>query len=389
MIPVYGIMFIFSLHYFLTLFINSSNLERFWSEGAIGNLYTYGSVITLVILVLAPKILKRTKVKHLLYGFLFLETVALYMLAFMNERYFVGVGMILLHAASPLIFFAIDIFMEELNKDSKRTGSVRSMLLTAANITVMLSPLIATWFISKSPFEKIFNIESSFENVYILSFILLIPVYWLVIKSSKKLIEPDIEKISTIHALKVFSFKNSMRRIFEANLVLKIFYAIMIIYMPIYLHTYVGFSLSEIGIMFTIMLVPFVIFEIPFGTIADKWLGEKEIMIFGFILSGLSVFVMFLYPEKNFFVFSTLLFLSRVGASAIEITTESYFFKKVQGKEIDIISFFRITNPLSFIIAPLIAIPIIRFSSEPYVLLALSIITVAGVIPALLLKDTK
>jgi len=159
--------------------------------------------------------------------------------------------------------------------------------------------------------------------------------------------------------------------------------------MPIYLHTYVGFSLSEIGIMFTIMLVPFVIFEIPFGTIADKWLGEKEIMIFGFILSGLSVFVMFLYPEKNFFVFSTLLFLSRVGASAIEITTESYFFKKVQGKEIDIISFFRITNPLSFIIAPLIAIPIIRFSSEPYVLLALSIITVAGVIPALLLKDTK
>jgi len=379
MIPVYGITFLFSFHYFLVLFVNSSNLERYWSETAIGNLYTYGSVITLAIFVFASKIMRKTKVSHLFYSFLVLETIAIIMLSFIKGQFSSGVGFILLQASAPLIFFAIDIFMQELNKGSKHTGNIRSLLLTASNITVMVSPLISTWLITKY----------SFEMAYAVSFISILPVFILSFISIKKLKEPKTEEISAVHALRVFSMKNDMRRIFEANLVLKIFYAIMIIYVPIYLHTYVGFSLKEIGIMFTVMLLPFVLFEIPFGTIADKWLGEKEIMIAGFFISSLSVLALFLYPEKNLFVFSTLLFLSRVGASAIEITTESYFFKKTNGEEIDIISFFRITNPLSFIIAPIIALPIISNWGEPYVLLALSIITMFGIVPALLLKDTK
>lgn len=379
MVPVYGVMFLFSLHYYLVLYVNSSNLKRFWSEDAIGNLYTYGSVITLAILIFSSKILKQSKVKYLFYSFLFLESLAIFLLSFVSGQYFSGVGFLLLQTASPLVFFAIDIFMEELNKNANHKGGARSILLTATNITVMVSPLISTYLIAKY----------SFESAYVVSFLLVIPVFILSILSMKKMKEPKIESVSSLHALKAFSYKKDLRRVFEANFILKIFYAIMVVYVPIYLNTKIGFSLSEIGIMFTIMLIPFVIFEIPFGTIADKWLGEKEIMISGFILSGLSVLFMFMYPQKDIVLFSVLLFLSRVGASAIEISTESFFFKKVKGNEIDIISFFRVTNPLSFMIAPFIVMPVVHIWSQGHILLVLAIITFAGVIPSILIKDTK
>ena len=62
----------------------------------------------------------------------------------------------------------------------------------------------------------------------------------------------------------------------------------MVIYTPIYLHEHIGLPWSDIGIIFTIMLLPFVLFEFPAGKLADgKW-GEKEPPIIGIILIAVS-----------------------------------------------------------------------------------------------------
>jgi len=379
MVPIYGIMLLFSFHYFILLYINSSNLEQYWSQSAIGNLYTYGSIITIAIFIFSARIISRVHAYGIFIAFLALETCASIILSLSHTQYLSGVGFLILQASAPLLFFAIDIYLSQVTKGSKHTGNVRSILLTITSFTVVVSPLISVALIE----------TYSFSSVYIVSLAFLLPVFFL----GQRYLHPiKIEKdkhLSMRKAILSFKDKPDLRYVYIANLILKIFYAIMTIYLPIYLHKYIGFDWSQIGIILTIMLLPFLIFEIPFGIIADKWLGEKEIMVAGFVISGLSVWGIFLFPDKNIFVISLLLFMSRIGASGIETMTEAYFFKKMRSNQIDLISFFRTTNPLSFIIAPILVLPIIISFSEPVIFLELAIITLLGVIPALLIKDTK
>ena len=127
--------------------------------------------------------------------------------------------------------------------------------------------------------------------------------------------------------------------------------------------------------MFAIMLLPFPLFEIPLGKLADRKLGEKEILMTGFIVAGLSTVV--------------ILFISRVGASAIEIMTESYFFKHVDGKDTDTISLFRILRPLGYIIGPLLGGVALIFINIKMIFLIPGFMLLLGVLPAFGIKDTK
>ena len=49
------------------------------------------------------------------------------------------------------------------------------------------------------------------------------------------------------------------------------------------------------------------------------------------------------------------MFTTRVGASFVEVTTESYFFKQTKSSDAQIISFFRITRPLAYVLGALLA----------------------------------
>ena len=159
--------------------------------------------------------------------------------------------------------------------------------------------------------------------------------------------------------------------------------------MPIYLHEYVGFDWPTISIIFTIMLLPFILFEIPAGRAADKWCGEKELLSSGFIIIALFTMVIPFISIPSFIIWTAVLFVTRVGASIVEITTESYFFKHVQGDNADIISFFRMTHPFAYIAGPIIAIIALQLLPFQYIFLALGIIMFFGIYYALALEDTR
>src|SRR5690606_23149335 len=114
-------------------------------------------------------------------------------------------------------------------------------------------------------------------------------------------------------------------RIVRVDFVLRFFYAWMVIYTPLYLHNYIGLEWSSIGVIFTIMLIPFALFELPLGTLADRVYGEKEILIAGLAIMSISTISLFFITSSAFVVWSVALFLTRVGASAVEIMSETYF----------------------------------------------------------------
>jgi hypothetical protein len=103
------------------------------------------------------------------------------------------------------------------------------------------------------------------------------------------------------------------------------------------------------------MLIPFVIFNAPFSKLFARYHDEREVIIAGFIIMAVSLFLIAHSVSNSIVVWACLLFLSRVGASFVETATEAAFFKRMTDQDAGFISIFRLTTPLSFFIAPFIA----------------------------------
>ena len=140
--------------------------------------------------------------------------------------------------------------------------------------------------------------------------------------------------------------------------------------------------------MFTIMLSPFVILQFPLGEISDKYLGEKEILTAGFLITGLSTILLAFIDKPDFITWTAVLFTTRIGACAIEVMNETYFFKKISAKDSDIMGFFRNANPIAYMIAPISASTILYFVGFNYLFLILGIIMLSGIYFSLSIKDT-
>ena len=149
--------------------------------------------------------------------------------------------------------------------------------------------------------------------------------------------------------------------------------------MPIYLHETIGFDWLTIGALFTVMLLPFVILEIPAGWLADKYISEKRIFALGFLIISAAVALFFFTKSNNFFVWAMVLLLSRCGAALIESMRESYFFKIVDVQDIDYINFFRNLSPLSYLIISGLSIILLNYYPIEYIFICLAIILLSGI----------
>jgi MFS family permease len=201
--------------------------------------------------------------------------------------------------------------------------------------------------------------------------------------------DPKYKEVPILKTLRLFARNKHLSKIYVINFILKFFYAWMIIYTPIYLHQYVGFSWSQIGIIFSIMLLPFIILDFPLGKLSDR-IGEKKMLIVGFSIISLFTMAIPLFHQPLLWLWAGILFLTRIGAATIEVMSETYFFKSVDEEHADTISFFRNTMSLSFVIAPLVAIPVLLFvPSFEYLFFILGGIMLAGLLISLRLRDVK
>lgn len=202
-------------------------------------------------------------------------------------------------------------------------------------------------------------------------------------------IDPKYKKISVKKTATFFVKNKNVSKIYLINLILKFFFAWMVIYTPIYLHHTLGLGWSQIGIIFTIMLLPFVILSYPLGRLSDT-MGEKQMLMWGFLIAALATLSIPFISTPTVWMFALTLFCTRVGAATIEVMSESYFFKSVSEENADAISFFRNTGPVSFIIAPLLAVPVLYYvPSFKYIFFVLGAIMLGGYLIVLKLQDVK
>jgi MFS family permease len=368
LLSVYVANVFLSFHYFLVLYIHSSFLSNFFDSKTVGALFIAGSAANIILFLTVARSFRAISPHRYLLGAVAAEGVVILGLSFTTIPFLVAAFFIIQQAVVPMILFALDIYLESVNKNENVTGELRGLYLTLGNITLVISPAIVGLIL------KFYT----FREVFLASFLFLFPLIYVCIK--------HLSKINVVHKPNHL-LKESVARIFKTKklliatmnfLFLQFFYGFMVIYLPIYLNTTIGFSWSTLGLLFSIMLLPFILFEVPAGWLSDKIKSDHAVMALGFGFMAITTSLLAFPVEANFVIWAILLFLTRVGASVTEVTVESFFFKQVGEREAGEISVFRMMRPVGFITAPAVISLSLLFVSLRSTFFVVGIFTLAG-----------
>lgn len=307
------------------------------------------------------------------------EILTLVVLSQAQNIWVAGIAFMIQHATNPIILYSLDIFLESVtNKED--AGKSRGLFLTILNTPPIVATLV-TGIILR---------ENDFSQVYMIAIAFLIPLLMIIMSNFKKFRDEKYIKIEVKDVLNRFKSERLIRDIFIDNVLLQVFYAVMTIYLPVYLLNNIGFSLAEISFIFSVMLVPFVLLQFPVGRIADEKLGEKELLILGFVIMTFSMLMISFIKLPTLILWAMVLILTRIGAAIVEIMTETYFFKHVGKRDAHVMSIFRMSHGIAFALMPLIGGLLLLFVSIQYIFAIFAfIILFFGLRYAFDLVDTK
>lgn len=375
---IYIITFLFTLHLTPGVYVLSSFLGKYIKESNIGYLYAISSLITVFIFLIIRPILKKIGNYKVFISVLSINFLMLLILIIPGITTPVVITAFIINfIMHALAYFHLDIFLEH-HSTNQETGVVRSAFLTAQNIAFMIGPIIAGLLLINQDYWKIF----------LFGLIFMIPTILITKNNLSEFKDPEYKQPEFIKtAIQVIKNKNIFNSIMTQSL-LRVFYAWMIIYAPIFLSNHIGFSISEVAFIIGIALTAFIILEPPLGYVADKYFGEKEIMILGFLIMAFSTISMSFVDVKSFWLWVVIFFTTRIGASMVEIMSEAYFFKKTDGANLNMISIFRMIRPLTYVVFPALASLLLFFINIKFLFLILGILMLYGIKFSLALKDT-
>lgn len=381
MTAIYGATIFLAFHGFLVMYINSSFIEQFLADGSVGMVYLIGSALTVLIFLAISRILRKVGNYRITMWLMGMNACAVVGMAFASS-FEMAILCLLVHLISlSLILFNFDVFLEAIiGNNEGTTGSRRGIILALTSFIGALSPLLAGFIIDAG---------DSFKSAYLLSAMALFPVFMILIFHFRHFQDPLYPEIDVMTAFRSFWVRRNIRIVFLANLLLQIFFCFMVVYAPLYLATKINLSWSEIGIIIFAGQLAYVLFEYPIGHIADAYVGEKEMMAAGFFIVAVTSAALAAIVSTTILPWVLTMFATRVGASLIEVTTESYFFKHTRSSDAQIISFFRLTKPLSYVVGAALGSLTLLFLPFSLVFVVAGLVMVPGIALALSLEDTK
>ncbi len=375
---LYTASFFLSFGVALSSYINSSFLSTLIGQNKIGIVYAVASFVAIWGITMLPKIIRR-------YG-AYSTTIAMCLICIASLLALSRDGgapallavFIIYYAMVAMTFYSFDIFVENYSKDSS-TGKTRGTYLAIGNLAWLLTPLIVGRLAE----------GNVYGGVYLICAICILPVVIVFASRFKRFEDPKYAEISFASAWRAMQKHKSLKNIFKLNFILQFFFSWMVIYTPLYLHQYIGFDWKTIGYIFTFMLLPFILIQIPAGRLADRKYGEREMLIVGLGIAGVATFCVAILGNAGAVVWAAVLFTTRVGAAMTESMSEIYFFKNIGPEDAGLLGLYRNMGPLAYIIAPLLATLFLSIFDIQYLFVFLSLFVLSGIFVAIKLKDTK
>lgn len=378
---VYIASVIFTFFSLFTVFSSSTYLEQFMTSEQVSLIYAAGAFLAMVIFCLTPLLLQLIGNVRLVTVLMGLCVVTLFFIGLAPSTAVVAGSFILFYALSPIIYLNLDVFTETLiGGEEGATGSVRGLTLTLMSIAALAAPYSMGLIIGDG---------NNLGSIYFIAMGVGILFMAFIIGAFRHFYDPNYEAIRFKLLLKTAYQNTNVLIVLYAHFLLQLFFAWIIIYFPLYLATEVGLSWRSISEIIAFGLLAYIIFEYPIGLLADKYIGEKEMMAIGFVVLALSSAFIPVTATFGVFGWMLLMFISRVGASLVEVTTESYFFKQVKGSDISVISLFRIMRPLATFVGALLGTLTLVFLPLQFMFYVLGAIMATGTFATLILVDTK
>lgn len=366
---------------FLSNYVNSSYLTQFISSESVGMIYTVGSALSILTLLFISRVLHKIGNYRATLAFVLIDIVCLVGMGF-AESLRVAIPLFITHLALVnLVFFNFDIFMEEaIGQSESSTGSRRGLLLATSSFVGAATPLLSGVLVGEA---------DSYATVYLLGALALTPILLLVFFRFKTIDTKRQSEVQILSAIRSFWVQRDIRFVFLSNLLLWFFFCYMVVYTPLYLSSILEFSWTQIGLILFGAQLAYTLIEFPAGHIADNYIGEKEMMAVGFLVISVSSAALSFLPGGSIWPWILVMFITRVGASLIEVTTESYFFKHTKGHDGQVISFFRMANPVAYILGPLTASLALLYLPFNLIFVVLGLLMVPGLFFTMQLHDTK
>ncbi len=359
------------------VYVISSYFKLATGTENVGIFYAVSYIIFLVVLLNLHKVMRALGKANVFYFALLAKIIAIVFLIF-SDPSAVGILLLMLYIILGHIeWVALDVIIESFSVD-RMSGRIRGLHLTILNAGFLFGPFVSTYILGKIGFQGIFVFSLIF-NAFVFIFALL---------SFRKVNHRFEQKLKIIDVLKKVAGRKNVMRIYYISFVLEFFYALMLIYTPLYLRD-LGYSWESIGIMFTIMLIPFVVLQYPTGILADKKTGEKELLILSLFIMALATGAIYFVGAGSVVIWAAILFATRIGAALIEILRDSYFFKRIDGYDVDLIDFFRTTLPVAYIVAATLSSFILFLFPTKYIFILTAAVVLSALYPAIRLKDSQ
>ncbi len=344
---------LYAFHFGIPLYATSTYLHIYFGSSSISVLYVIASLFTLLASIHVTKYIKYFHTYNFTMGLVISEIIITLAFALTHNPILIGLFFMVHFCLQTLLYICINVFVETFSKNTE-TGSVRGIFLVLLNLGILISPIIGGIVLSLS----------SFTALYVVATATLIPFMFFLHRYLHHAKEPAYHSIDMLSAFTKAWRNKDLRGAMVAQLAIECFYAVMVIYSPIYLAS-LGIPLVVyLTIILPFALLPFILLPYELGWIADTKLGEKELMILGLIIVSISLFLMVIVTSPNIFIWIALLVFSRIGAACVETMTNTYYFKKIQAEDTSLTALFSnlrsvaiiMVGTLGFFISPFLVV---------------------------------
>lgn len=354
-------------------------LSSFMSGAAAGFVIAGGALLSCFAFPFLPRLVARYGAQQLAIVIAFAEMLALFVLAAAPGAIAGATFAAIAFSLQPFLAYELDLLLEATVAEEGTTGRIRALFITAWNIASLGAPLIIGALLATN---------DAYQNVFLAAAAAITP--FIILFAVRKLPNGRAPRLSSIgETLRFMVHDRDLAAVTFGHLLLYLFFVWAPFYTPLYLHQILGIPWSELGWMFAIMLVPYVLIEYPAGMLADKFIGDKELMFAGFLLTGISLAAFGLFTATTpLIIILAVLIASRAGAALVESMTEGHFFRRVSEKDVSSVSIFRGIWPLSDVIAPIVGSVILLFGSyQTLFFITGGIVAVCGAAATLFIKD--
>jgi MFS family permease len=341
----------------------------------VGFFYTVAYVLVLVLLFNLHKLVRKWGKSQVFLFALLAKIGILSWLTLIEPSYgsiaLLGFYLIL----NSLEWTMVDVILESFSHDHL-SGRIRGLHLTIFNLGFLCGPFLSAKILA----------SADFRGIFICILIINALAFILALTGLRKINHQFSQNLKVKDLIKKVWKRKDILKIYYISFVLEFFYALMVIYTPLYLLD-LGFSWEKIGLIFTFMLVPFVLLQYPAGILADKKIGEKELIVVSILMMAISTGMVYFTRSESLFIWSLVLFLTRIGAALIEILRDSYFYKRISGYDVDLINFFRTSMPLAYVISTFFSGLVFIFLPIKATFLIVAVVVLSALYPALKLVD--